>query len=165
MRKVVIFWRCMRRECGREYWSVTYWVLPNTHSEDGSKPRQWWLKNHFWTAAVVIMWRKCICRGKKTRKASIGWVTLAYCMSLKVHGNILFILHKATRSSWDAISREKVKDICFKAVGFEENTTLLIQFLVTDSCVCMSLSQHKWVWIRLNVLLSVTCHCAVFIRV
>lgn len=165
MRKVVIFWRCMRRECGREYWSVTYWVLPNTHSEDGSKPRQWWLKNHFWTAAVVIMWRKCICRGKKTRKASIGWVTLAYCMSLKVHGNILFILHKATRSSWDAIPREKVKDICFKAVGFEENTTLLIQFLVTDSCVCMSLSQHKWVRIRLNVLLSVTCHCAVFIRV
>ena len=25
--------------------------------------------------------------------------------------NILFILHKATRSSWDAIPREKVKDI------------------------------------------------------
>ena len=29
----------------------------------------------------------------------------------KVHGNILFIVRKATRSSWDAIPREKVKDI------------------------------------------------------
>ena len=57
------------------------------------------------------MWRKCICRGKKTPKVSIGWVTIAYCMSLKVHGNILLTVHKATRSSWDLIPREKVKDI------------------------------------------------------
>lgn len=164
MRKVVIFWRCMRRECGREYWSVTYWVLPNTHSEDGSKLRQWWLKNHFWTAAVVIMLRKCICRGNKTRKAFIGWVTITYCMSLKVHCNILFTVIVMGFNS----TRESERYLCFKAVGFEENTNLLMQFFVTDSCtlfcVCMSLSQYKWVWIRLNVLLPVTCYCAVFIR-
>ena len=170
MKKVVIFWRCMRRERGREYWSVTYWVLPNTHSEDGSKPRQWWLKNHFWTAAVVIMWRKCICRGKKTPKVSIGWVTIAYCMSLKVHGNILFIVHKATRSSWDAIPREKVKDIfALKQWVLEKTQLFKCSFLSLIAVRCFVFVRHlvsyKWVWIRLNVLLSVTCRCAVFIRV
>ena len=104
------------------------------------------------------MWRKCICRGKKTPKAFIGWVTIAYCMSLKVHGNILFIVHKATRSSWDSIPRDKVKDISALKQWFWRNTTLLMQFFVTDSwtlfCVC-HLASYKWVWSRLNVLLSV----------
>lgn len=74
----------MWRERGRNSWSDTCWALPRFPSKDGSKRQRWWRRNRFWTVAVVIMWRKCIYRGRKTPKVSIGWVTIA--SNSNVHG-------------------------------------------------------------------------------
>lgn len=104
--------RCMRRERGRNCWSVSCCVLASFRFNDGSKRQRWWLRNRSWTVAVVIMWKKCTYRGRKTPKAFIGWVSIAF---------ISCVLHVLTHRNWDNEMYWSVHGICTKARIFRND--------------------------------------------